>query len=132
MSGSGSAIVEVDANQIANITASGGVIVRSVPVIFSGFPTGNNVNAVPFSSVIAIRNTSDSTLFTASASSGSVAVSLSTIGNGVGPFLVWGDGRGVRRTIEQSITVNRADDVSFSGLFEESVNEFGQVLVGLA
>ena len=132
VSGSGSAIVEVDANQIANITASGGVIVRSVPVIFSGFPTGNNVNAVPFSSVIAIRNTSDSTLFTASASSGSVAVSLSTIGNGVGPFLVWGDGRGVRRTIEQSITVNRADDVSFSGLFEEYVNEFGQVLVGLA
>lgn len=132
VSGSGSAIVEVDANQIANITASGGVIVRSVSVIFSGFPTGNNVNAVPFSSVIAIRNTSDSTLFTASASSGSVAVSLSTIGNGVGPFLVWGDGRGVRRTIEQSITVNRADDVSFSGLFEEFVNEFGQVLVGLA
>ena len=132
VSGSGSAIVEVDANQIANITASGGVIIRSVPVIFSGFPTGNNVNAVPFSSVIAIRNTSDSTLFTASASSGSVAVSLSTIGNGVGPFLVWGDGRGVRRTIEQSITVNRADDVSFSGLFEEFVNESGQVLVGLA
>ena len=132
VSGSGSAIVEVDANQIANITASGGVIVRSVPVIFSGFLTGNNVNAVPFNSVIAIRNTSDSTLFTASASSGSVAVSLSTIGNGVGPFLVWGDGRGVRRTIEQSITVNRADDVSFSGLFEEFVNESGQVLVGLA
>ena len=132
VSGSGSAIVEVDANQIANITASGVVIVRSVPVVFSGFPTGNNVNAVPFSSVIAIRNTSDSTLFTASASSGSVAVSLSTIGNGVGPFSVWGDGRGVRRTIEQSITVNRADDVSLSGLFEEFVNESGQVLVGLA
>jgi len=132
VSGSGSAIVEVDANQIANITASGGVIVRSIPVIFSGFPTGNNVNSVPFNSIIAIRNTSDSTLFTASASSGSVAVSLSTIGNGVGPFLVWGDGRGVRRTIEQSITVNRADDVSLSGLFEEFVNESGQVLVGLA
>jgi hypothetical protein len=132
VSGSGSAIVEVDANQIANITASGGVIVRSVPVVFSGFPTGNNVNSVPFNSIIAIRNTSDSTLFTGSASSGSVAVSLSTIGNGVGPFSVWGDGRGVRRTIEQSITVSRSDDVVFSGLFEEFVNESGQVLVGLA
>jgi hypothetical protein len=129
---SGSATVFVDAAQIANITAGTGVTLSSTPVSFTGFPTGNNVNGVAYTSVIAILNTDDDTLFSAYTGGATYSKSLSTIGNGVGPFEVWGDGVGLRRTIAQEIPATRTEPVSLTGLFVEYTAEDGTILVGLA
>lgn len=132
IAGATTATVQVKASVVASLTTGSGVTIISSPVIFSGFPTGANANGVVYNSVIAILNLSDNTLFTADVEDGSVSASLSTIGDGVGPFSVWGDGHGVRRTIAQSIAATRIEEVSLSGLFEEYIAEDGTVLVGLA
>jgi hypothetical protein len=129
---SGSVTVYIDASELATATAGTGVTLASTPVEFSGFPTGNNVNGVAYSPVIAILNTDDDTLFTAYTGGATYSKSLSDIGNGVGPFEVWGDGVGLRRTIAQTITATRTDPVSLAGLFEEYKAEDGTVLIGLA
>jgi hypothetical protein len=129
---SGSATVFVDASQLANITPGTGVTLSSTPVLFEGFPTGNNANGVAYAAVIAILNTDDDTLFAAYTGGATYSKSLSTIGNGVGPFQVWGDGVGLRRTIAQTITAARTEPVSLDGLFQEFEAEDGTVLVGLA
>lgn len=111
---------------------NGSVSIIKPQFIISGFPTGANINGVPYEAVLGIRNTSDNTLYTADASTGSVVAPLSSIGDGIGPFLVWGDGHGVRRTISVSVPATRLDELDLSEFFEEFTAEDGTVLVGLA
>ncbi|MEM6836269.1 MAG: hypothetical protein AAF609_05390 [Cyanobacteria bacterium P01_C01_bin.120] len=116
----------------AKTETSGSITFQTAPVTFTGFPTGNNANGVAYNALLAIRNTSDSTLFTADASSGSVTKRLAEIGDGAGPFEVWGDGRGLRRTVTITIPAAQSDNISLAGLFEEFQAEDGTILIGLA
>ena len=127
---SGSATVTV-ASDPGIVTAGGGTItIQTLQPTFSGFRTGNNINGVAYNSVVAIRNTNDSTLHTADASSGSYQVDLSIIGDGVGPFDCWADGVGFRRTTEVSIPASFTGNTDFSSLIVEYTKEDGTIIVG--
>ncbi|MEM9805820.1 MAG: hypothetical protein AAF959_11115 [Cyanobacteria bacterium P01_D01_bin.56] len=131
---SGTATVTVTSTAGIN-TAGAGTITLQEPQIavnFTGFLTGNNVNGVAYEPVLAIENTNDGTLFTADASSGSVSKVLNEVGDGVGPFNVWADGVGFRRTSEVSIAATQMGTVDLSAGIQEFTAEDGTAIIGLS
>lgn len=117
---------ESDFNNVNGCTIN---IIKTV-VNFSDFPTGSNVNGIPYESVLQIFNLNDSTLHTFDASAGSLTIPIGSLGDGLGPFQARADGVGFRRTIPLAFTVNVVDTISFDGLIEEYKTAEGEVFLG--
>jgi hypothetical protein len=126
----GAVIVLVRYAEIGNITTTGGNIsVRSSPVTFSGFPTANNANGVAPAPKFGLYSATNTAWTFYDVSSGSVSVSLSTVGPD-SSFLAVADAVGWIRPPAQTIQANRVDNFSWADLYEEFTAEDGTAIIG--
>ncbi len=130
-----SAIALVPISSISSYSAAstggGSISVQSIPVIFSGFPAAANASGYTPQSVLGIKNQRTSAMTTFDASSGSVSVSMSTLGIAGDLFTVVADARGYYRSpLVADIPIAYSGVFDFSNLFKQLLDSDGLPICG--